>query len=311
MSIQEVDYIWMDGKFVEWDKARVHIMIHCLHYGSGVFEGIRGYGTENNVYVFRLPEHLNRLFDSAKLYFMETKWSKQKLVEAIIELLRRNRIRENCYIRPLIYRGYGVFGLDPTKSPVKVAIIAFPFGKYIQADEGASCCITSWRRIAVDALPPESKACGNYINSVLAKLEAVKNGYDEAIFLDSHGFVSEGSGENLFIVKNGIVYTTPTYSSILIGITRDTIIQLCEEMEIMVVERSMTRTELYCGDEAFFSGTAAEITPIVKIDQRTIGNGKIGPISKKLMTRFEDIVKGQDEKYKEWLTAVYKKSTRA
>ena len=305
MSLQEVEYIWMNGRFVKWNEARVHVMTHCLHYGTGVFEGIRGYGTESNLYIFRLTEHLDRLFDSAKLYFMETTWSRQDLAEATIELLKKNEIRGTCYIRPLIYRGYGVFGLYPIGAPVEVAIIAFPFGKYFEADKGASCCVTSWRRIAPDALPAESKACGNYINSVLAKMEAVKNGFDEAIFLDSHGFVSEGSGENLFVVRDGTVYTPPPYSSILIGITRDTVIELCEEMGLRVVERPITRTELYYSDEAFFTGTAAELTPIVKIDHRTIGNGKIGPISKKLIARFDNLVRAKDDKHKDWLTAVY------
>lgn len=295
----------MDGSFVGWDEANVHVMTHCLHYGTGVFEGIRGYGAESNLYIFRLSEHLDRLFNSAKLYFMEPSWSIRDLSDAVVELLRKNKIRETCYIRPLIYRGYGVFGLNPFGAPVQAAIIAFPFGKYIEAEEGASCCITSWRRIATDALPAESKACGNYINSVLAKIEAVKNGFDEAIFLDSQGFVSEGSGENLFIVKNGSVYTTPPYSSILIGITRDTVIELCEEMDLRVIERSLTRTELYYSDEVFFTGTAAELTPIVKIDHRIIGDGEIGPISRKLMARFDDIVKGKDEKHRDWLTPVY------
>lgn len=305
MSLQEVEYIWMDGKFVKWDEARVHVMTHCLHYGTGVFEGIRGYGAKSNLYVFRLEEHVERLFYSAKLYFMEIKWSKQDLVKATIDLLKKNRIKETCYIRPLAFRGYGVFGLNPFGAPVQVAIIAFPFGKYIEAEGGASCCVTSWRRIATDALPPESKACGNYVNSVLAKMEAVKNGFDEAIFLDSQGFVSEGSGENLFIVKNGVVYTTPNYSSILFGITRDTVIELCKEMGMEVIQRPITRTELYYSDEVFFTGTAAEVTPVVKIDHRSIGNGKIGPISQKIRTRFEKIVRGEDEKHKDWLTAVY------
>ena len=305
MSLQEVDYIWMDGKFVKWNDAKVHVMTHCLHYGTGVFEGIRGYGNKSNLYIFRLKEHLNRLFNSAKLYFMDINWSEENLEEATIELLRKNQIKETCYIRPIAFRGYGVFGLNPFGAPVQVAIVAFPFGKYIEAEEGASCCITSWRRIATDALPAESKACGNYVNSVLAKMEAVKNGFDEAIFLDSLGFVSEGSGENLFIVKNGTICTPPVYASILAGITRDTAIQLSKELGIAVVERPITRTELYCSDEVFFTGTAAEVTPIVKIDHRNIGNGKIGPVSLKLRERFKAIVNGEDKKHKDWLTAVY------
>jgi branched-chain amino acid aminotransferase len=305
MSLQEVEYIWMDGKFVKWNEAKVHVMTHCLHYGTGVFEGIRGYGSEDNLYVFRLEEHLDRLINSAKLYLMDIEWSREDLAKAILELLRKNGIKETCYIRPLAFRGYGVFGLNPFGAPVQVAIITFPFGKYIDAEGGASCCVTSWRRIATDALPPESKACGNYINSVLAKIEAVKNGFDEGIFLDSLGFVSEGSGENIFLVKDGVVYTPPTYSSILIGITRDTAIQLVREMGMTLVERPITRTELYYSDEVFFTGTAAEVTPVVKIDHRIIGNGKIGPVSQELKARFEKIVKAEDAKHKDWLTPVY------
>lgn len=305
MSVQEVDYIWMDGEIVRWDEAKVHVMTHCLHYGSGVFEGIRGYSSGSNLYVFRLVDHINRLFDSAKLYFMDIKWSKQELIDTIVELIKKNKIKETCYIRPLIYRGYGAFGLNALEAPVQTSIIAFPFGKYIEADAGARCCISSWRRISTDALPPESKACGNYINSVLAKVEAVKNGFDEAIFLDNQGFVSEGSGENLFVVKNGVVYTPPNYASILIGITRDSIIQLCKEMNLEIVERPITRTELYYSDEVFFSGTAAEITPVIEIDHYTIGEGDIGKITQQLMKRFNKIVKAMDETHMDWLTAVY------
>jgi branched-chain amino acid aminotransferase len=305
MSVQKVDYIWMDGEIVRWDEAKVHVMTHCLHYGSGVFEGIRGYSSGSNLYVFRLVDHITRLFDSAKLYFMDIKWSRQELIDATVELIKKNKIRETCYIRPLVYRGYGVFGLNALMAPVQTAIVAFPFGKYIEADAGARCCISSWRRISTDALPPESKACGNYINSVLAKVEAVKNGFDEAIFLDNQGFVSEGSGENLFIVKNGVVYTPPNYASILIGITRDSVIQLCKEMNLEIVERPITRTELYYSDEVFFSGTAAEITPVIEIDHYTIGEGNIGKITQQLMKRFNKIVKAMDETHMDWLTAVY------
>jgi branched-chain amino acid aminotransferase len=306
MSVNEVDYIWMDGELYDWKDAKIHVMTHCLHYGTGVFEGIRGYGADSNLFIFRLEDHIKRLFYSAELYFMEVDWSIDELSEAIVNLLRRNNIRENCYIRPLVYRGYGSFGLNSLASPVNVAIIAFPFGKYLDAEKGANCCVTSWRRIANDALPAESKACGNYINSVLAKVEAIKNGFDEAIFLDAHGFVSEGSGENIFIIKDEIIYTPPTYSSILFGITRDTIIQICKEMEIKLIEKPITRTELYYSDEAFFTGTAAEITPIVKIDHHEIGDGKIGEKTSKILKKFTDILYGRDEGHQKWLTAVYK-----
>jgi branched-chain amino acid aminotransferase len=304
MSIQEVDYIWMNGSLVNWSQANVHVLTHVIHYGTGVFEGIRGYWSGKNLFVFRLEEHLDRLFESSNLYFMKPEYTKKELTEATINLLKENKIEDNCYIRPLVYRGYGKIGLNPLSVPVNTAIIAFPFGKYIEA-EAARCCFSSWRRIPSDVLPPESKACGNYINSVLAKVEAVKNGFDEAIFLDHNGYVSEGSGENLFIIKNNVVYTPPVYSSILVGITRDTVMNLCKKMKMTLVERPITRTELINADEAFFSGTAAEITPIVEIDHHKIGEGKIGNVTEHLMKKFKEIVTGELKEYKNWLTPVY------
>jgi branched-chain amino acid aminotransferase len=304
MSIVEVDYIWMDGELVKWREASVHVMTHCLHYGSGVFEGIRGYGADGELYVFRLEDHIDRLFESAGLYFMDIPYSKEELIGGTLDVLRGNEITENCYIRPLVYRGYGSFGLNPEGSPVRTSIIAFPFGKYIEAEEGAKCCISSWRRISPASLPPESKACGNYINSILAKMEAIKNGFDEAIFLDNQGFVSEGSGENLFLVKKDTVYTPPNFASILIGITRDSIIQLLEEMKYEVIKRQITRTELYSADEVFFTGTAAEITPVINIDHHPIETGKVGEVTKNLINRFTKIVTGKEERYKKWLHKV-------
>jgi len=304
MSIKEVDFIWKNGEIVKWDQAKIHILSHVIHYGTGVFEGIRGYWSGDNLYVFRLEEHIDRLFESSELYFMDPGYTKKELSEATVELLRENNIESDCYIRPLVYRGYGKIGLNPLEAPVETAIIGFPFGKYIEA-EGARCCVSSWRRIPTDVLPPESKACGNYINSVLAKVEAVKNGFDEAIFLDHDGYVSEGSGENLFIVKDDVVITPPTYSSILIGITRDTVMRLCYDMEVKVQERPITRTELIHAEEAFFSGTAAEITPIVEVDHHKIGDGDTGEFTKKLMDSFQEIVRGKISNYKDWLTPVY------
>lgn len=304
MSVKEVDYIWMDGEIVDWDEAKVHVMTHCIHYGTGVFEGIRAYKSESNLHVFRLEEHLDRLFESAELYFMEPEWSKEELEEATIELIGRNEIKEDCYIRPLIFRGYGSIGVNPLENPVKASIISFPFGKYIEA-EGAECCTSSWRRIPGDVLPPESKACGNYINSVLAKVEAVKNGFDEAIFLDDKGYVSEGSGENIFLVKDDTLITPPVYSSILVGITRDTVIKLADNMGLDVIERPVTRFELYNCDEAFFCGTAAEITPIIRVDHHTIGDGLIGSVVEELATRFDAIVRGENKDYLKWLTPIY------
>jgi branched-chain amino acid aminotransferase len=304
MAIKEVEYVWMDGNFVKWNEANVHILTHALHYGTGVFEGIRGYAGANNVYIFRLREHMKRLRNSAKVYMMDIPYSQDDLCTATIELLKKNNIRETCYIRPLVYRGFGVIGLNPIKSPVKTAIAAFPFGKYL-GTEGVNCCVSSWRRISSSALPPEAKACGNYINSVLAKLEAIQNGFDEAILLDQYGYVSEGSGENIFIVRDNVIYTPPISSSILEGITRDSVFKIASDLGYRVVERIITRAELYICDEAFFSGTAAEITPIVKIDHRIIGDGKIGPVAEKIRTEFFRIVEGKNEKYRHWLTPVY------
>lgn len=304
MSFQEVEYIWKNGALVGWDKANIHILSHVIHYGTGVFEGIRGYWSGENLHIFRLKEHVNRLFESSKLYFMDSCFTREELVDATVNLLKENRIREDCYIRPLVYRGYRMIGLNPLNTPVDTAIIAFPFGKYIEAD-GAKCCISSWRRIPTDALPPESKACGNYINSVLAKIEAAKNGFDEAILLDHDGYVSEGSGENVFIIKDNVVYTPPVYSSILVGITRDSVMTLCKDMKIRVIERPVTRTELINADEAFFSGTAAEITPIINIDRHEIGEGKIGEVTAKILRRFKEMTRGKLEAYDGWLTPVY------
>lgn len=304
MSIEDVEYIWINGELVKWSQAKIHILSHVIHYGTGVFEGIRGYWSGKNLFIFRLYDHVNRLFESSELYFMKPDFTREEIAEATKDLLKENKIKTNCYIRPLVYRGYGKIGLNPLETPVDTAIIAFPFGKYIEA-EGARCCISSWRRIPTDVLPPESKACGNYINSVLAKTEAVKNGFDEAIFLDHDGYVSEGSGENLFMIKDNIVYTPPVYSSILVGITRDSIIKLCKDMKIEVKERPITRTELINADEAFFSGTAAEITPIVEIDHHKIGEGKIGEIAEKINKNFKEIVKGNIEEYKDWLFPIY------
>ncbi|MBS7609703.1 branched-chain amino acid transaminase [Candidatus Bathyarchaeota archaeon] len=305
LAIQATKFIWMNGRFIEWDEAKVHVLTHALNYGTGVFEGIRGYAGDGNLYVFRLHDHLNRLMRSAKTYFMEIPYKVEDLEKAILELLRRNELRVTCYIRPLAYRSYGFIGLDPSRSEVHVAIAAFPFGKYLDPTKGVSCCISSWRRIAIDALPPDAKACGNYVNSALAKMEALKNGYDEAIFLDSHGYVCEGTGENIFIVRDGIIATPPLSAGILEGITRDSVIKIAGDMGLKVEERIITRNELYVCDEAFFTGTAAEITPIVKIDGRIVGDGSIGPITRRLQEAFFSIVEGRNDRYKHWLTAVY------
>lgn len=303
MSIVEAKFIWMDGKLVEWSEAKVHVMTHALHYGTAVFEGIRGYWSDEKVKVFRLRDHVKRLFYSAKVLYMDIPYSSKEVEEAILETVKANEIRDNCYIRPLVYRGYGVVGLNPLKAPVKVAVTVFPFGKYLEA-KSVRCCTSSWRRISLDSQPPAAKVCGNYVNSCLAKMEAVLNGFDEAIFLDSHGYVCEGTGENLFIVRGGVLLTPPTAAGILEGITRNTIIRLAEDMGFRVEERLIARSELYMCDEAFFTGTAAEITPIASIDHRPVGDGSIGPVTQRLMERYFKVVTGKVEKYRSWITEV-------
>ncbi len=303
MSISEAKYIWMDGALIEWSEAKVHIMTHALHYGTAVFEGIRGYWDKGVLKLFRLKDHITRLFNSAKIFHMNIPYTQAQIEEAIVETVKANSIRDNCYIRPIVYRGYGVIGLNPLKAPVKVAIAAFPFGKYLE-EKGVKCCVSSWRRIAIDSQPPAAKICGNYVNSCLAKIEAVLNGFDEAIFLDSHGYVCEGTGENIFIVKNGVISTPPTVSGILEGITRDTVIRLAEDLGFKIQERLIARSELYTCDEAFFTGTAAEITPIVSIDNRVVGDGSPGPITRKIRDQYFKVVLGNISKYRDWISEV-------
>lgn len=310
MSEERAEYCWLNGRFVKWDDAVVHIKTHALHYGSGVFEGIRGYGTEDgNVLIFRLHEHIDRLFYSAKVYKMKVPYSKDEFCNAIVELVRRNNFHETVYVRPIVFRGYGPLGLNPIRVPVEAAIYVVPFGRYLGPDaleKGVRCMFSSWERISPRALPPEVKACGQYINSILAKLEAVEHGFDEALLLDHRGFVAEGSGENLFAVKNEELITPPLYASILKGITRDTVITLArEELGIRVVERDITRAELYNMDEVFITGTAGEITPVIEIDNIPIGNGKPGPITRKLQRAFSEVTLGKNPKYEHWVTPVY------
>lgn len=304
MKLKEAEFVWMNGKFVKWEEAKVPILTHALHYGTGVFEGIRAYPSDGNLYVFRLRDHMRRLLESAKVYFIETSYTVDELSEAALELLRRNKLRELSYIRPIIFVGYGGIGLNFTGFPVHVAIYALPFGKYFDKPF-VKVKVSTWRRISESATPPLAKASGNYLNSVLAKLEALKDGYDDAILLDQQGYLSEGTGENIFIVKDDILMTPPLSSSILKGITRDTVIQMAKDLSIDVKEKPITRTELYLCDEAFFTGTAAEITPIVEVDKRTIGNGKPGRITLLLKDLYTEIVHAKNEKYLHWLTSVY------
>ncbi|MDI6716006.1 MAG: branched-chain amino acid transaminase [Actinomycetota bacterium] len=304
MPIEKVDKIWLNGEFVDWDKAQVHVLTHALHYGSGVFEGIRAYETPNGTAIFRLTEHIERLAKSSKIYLMPLPYSIEELVEATKELVRINKLK-SCYIRPIVFRGYGEMGLNPLNSPVDVAIAAWSWGTYLGDDglkNGIKAMISSFRRIDPNSLPPAAKATGQYINSILAKLEAIYSNYEEAILLDSRGFVSEGTGENIFVVKNGVIHTPSTASSILEGITRDTVITLARDLGYEVVERDLVRTDLFLADEIFVTGTAAEITPIREVDKREIG--KPGPITLMLQKKFFEVVKGEDDGYAHWLEYV-------
>lgn len=309
MSEEKSDYIWMDGDIVKWNEAKIHVKTHALHYGTGVFEGLRGYAFNDNVHIFRLEDHLNRLYYSAKIYRMSIPYTQQEFARAIKDIIKANNIRENCYIRPIVYRGYGPLGLNPLKSPVNAAIYAIPFKEYLGEgvlEKGISCLVSSWERISPRALPPEAKACGNYLNSVLARLEAVERGYTEAIMLDHRGFISEGTGENIFIVRKGEVYTPPLYASILEGVTRDSILHLFKnELKIDVNITDLTRSELYKADEVFICGTAGEVTPVVKIDSTIIGDGVPGEITRKIQKTYLDAVYGRNKKYFHWLTPVY------
>ncbi|MBO3769731.1 MAG: branched-chain amino acid transaminase [Thermoproteota archaeon] len=306
MPIQEVSKIWFNGKLVNWHDAKVHVLTHGLHYGTGVFEGIRAYETKRGTAVFRLTDHLKRFYRSAKIYFMEIPYSLDELREACKAVVRENGLK-SAYIRPIAFRGYGEMGLYPLNSPVDVVVAAWSWGTYL-GDEGIRNGIrvktSSFRRIDVNTIPAGVKATGQYINSVLAKIEAKIAGYDEAVMLDSRGMVSEGSGENIFMVRNNVIYTPSTASGILEGITRDTVFHIAEDIGVKVVERDLTRIDFYYADEAFMTGTAAEVVPVIEMDNYKIGDGKPGPITRKIQEEFYKIVKGESEKYSHWLEAV-------
>lgn len=303
--INKTEKIWMDGKLVPWDEAKVHVLTHSLHYGLAVFEGIRCYLTEEGPAIFRLDEHVQRLIKSASIFMLEIPYSEEELKRAIIETVKVNGVQE-CYIRPIAYLGYGAMGLYPKGNPVNVAIAVWPWGSYL-GDEGLKngirIKVSSYIRGHVNSFMARAKVSGYYVNSQLAKREAIMNGYDEALLLDADGYVSEGSGENIFIVRRGILKTTPL-TSILEGITRDSIITIARDEGIKVLEERFTRDELYIADEAFFTGTAAEVTPIREVDGRRIGSGRPGEITRKLQNLFFDTVKGKNRKYRHWLTFV-------
>ncbi|MEM3030929.1 MAG: branched-chain amino acid transaminase [Candidatus Micrarchaeia archaeon] len=302
----ETELIWFNGKLVPWKEAKVHVLTHALHYGTGVFEGIRCYETTKGPAVFRLKDHLRRLFNSAKVYLMKLPYSEKELYDATLRLIRANKLK-SCYIRPIAFYGYGEMGLNPLKNPIDVAIAVWPWGTYLGEEglrRGVRCKISSWCRIDSRILPPQAKATANYFNSVLAKLEALQCGYDEALVPNINGLISEGPGENLFIVSRGTLITPPPSSGILYGITRDSVIKIARDTGIPVIERELPREEIFTADEAFFTGTAAEVTPIREVDGRVIGSGGRGPITEKLQSKFFDIVKGKDKKYFAWLDFV-------
>ncbi len=303
----KADKIWMDGELVNWEDAKIHILSHVIHYGSGVFEGIRCYNSKNGSVVFRLKEHIKRLFDSAKIFRMLPDYTPEDIKKAIIDTLKANNLKE-AYIRPLIYRGFGTLGLNPFNAPINVMIAAWDWGTYLGNDaleKGISVKVSSWNRAAPNTFPSMAKITGNYSNSQLIKIDALQDGYDEGIALDSYGFVSEGSGENIFIVRDGVIFTPPTNSSILPGITRHSIFVLARELGITIKQHVLPREALYVSDEVFMTGTAAEITPVTKIDNIKISDGKVGPITKKLQKEFFDIITGKSEDRHNWLTKVY------
>ncbi len=304
--MEQVDLIWHNGELVAWEDAKVHVLTHGLHYGTGVFEGIRAYETPRGTAIFRNREHLERLFKSAELYYMPIPYTLEELRAAMHELIRANELPA-CYIRPIVYRGYGQMGLYPLDCNVEVAIAVWPWGAYLGEEgkrAGVRAKVASWRRIPHDALIPAAKASGQYLNSVLAKIEATKAGYQEAILLDSHGFVCEGTGENIYAVQSGSIVTPPQSAGILDGICRKSILQIAGDLGYPVVERNLTRAELYLADEVFLSGTAAELVPVREIDDHAIGSGEPGPMTREVQRVFDDALHGRDPRYAEWLDVV-------
>lgn len=306
MTLAKTDKIWMDGEFVDWDDAKIHVCSHVIHYGTSVFEGMRCYKTPMGAAAFRLGAHVKRLFNSAKIYRMDIPFSDNQISDAILETIRVNNL-EACYIRPVVYRGYEELGVNPFPNPVNVFVAVWEWGKYLGKDaleQGVDVCTSSWTRISPNTLPALSKCAANYMNSQLIKMEAVINGYVEGIALDSSGYVSEGSGENLFLVENGKLTTPPLGSSVLPGITRDCVIRFAEDLGIEVIEKMIPREALYLADEVFFTGSAAEISPIRSVDKINVGPGKRGPVTEQLQKRFFGVLSGEVEDKYNWLTMV-------
>jgi branched-chain amino acid aminotransferase len=306
MAIPKSEKIWHNGKLINWDDAKLHVMSHVVNYGSSVFEGVRCYKHPNGAGIFRAQEHAERLIHSAKIYRMDVPFSEDEIFQAMVDTVAANGVFP-CYIRPIVLRGYGEAGVNPLGSPVEVYICNYAWGKYLghgSPDEGVDVCVSSWNRMAPNTLPAMAKSGANYMNSQLIKMEAILNGYVEGIALDVNGYVSEGSGENLFLVRKGTVYTAPLGNSVLPGITRASVIELVKELGFPIVEQMIPREMLYIADEVFFTGTAAEITPIRTVDKIVVGNGKTGPITRALHKEFFDIVEGRVRDRHGWFTPV-------
>ncbi|MCL4326025.1 MAG: branched-chain amino acid transaminase [Candidatus Thermoplasmatota archaeon] len=304
--MQESQFIWMNGEMVPWKDAKVHVLTHAMHYATAVFEGIRSYGIDGKAAIFRLDDHIKRLLESAKIYEMAIPYTFSEIKKAIKDTVKINELTD-CYIRPLAYYGYGEMGISPLKNRVDLSIAAWKWGAYLgesAKSNGIRCMVSSWQRVNPLSIPPMAKAVGNYANSVLAKVEAQKTGFDEAIMLNMYGLVTEGTGENLFYVKDGELMTPPTTAGILRGITRDSVIRIANDLNIPFRKNNIAREELYIADELFLTGTAAEITPIVEVDRRIVGNGKIGSITKKIMNKFENIIHMKEINHYEWMEQI-------
>jgi len=303
MPFQTTSKIWHNGNLIPWEQANIHVMSHVIHYGSSVFEGLRCYGQPQGSAVFRLPEHMQRLLDSAKIYRMELPFTLEELCAGVVDVIEANGVAP-CYIRPIALRGYGEIGVSPKGSPIEVYIVNFPWGKYMAGHGGVDVCISSWNRLAPNTMPALAKAGANYMNSQLIRMEAEINGYSEGIALDVNGYLSEGSGENIFLVRDGVLYTTPFANSVLNGVTRRSVLTIARELGIPVVEQALPREMLYICDEAFFSGTAAEVTHLRSVDKILVGDGTMGPITTAIHKEFFAIVNGIKPDRFDWLTAV-------
>ncbi|MBL7974395.1 MAG: branched-chain amino acid transaminase [Candidatus Kapabacteria bacterium] len=305
MPVPRTEFIWMNGEYVKWENAKVHVLSHVLHYGSGWFEGIRCYDTKRGPAIFRLKEHIKRLENSVKIYHAELPYSQKQICDETVELVRKNKLA-SCYIRPLAYRGLGEMGVNPLGCPMELIIAAWEWGRYLgkeALEEGVDVCVSSWNHLTPNTMPSISKASSNYMNSQLVRLEAVRHGYSEGISLDSYGNLSEGSGENVFLVADGTLITPPAGASLLPGITRDTVIQLAHDLKIPVKEQTIPRAMLYVADEVFMTGTAVEMTPVRSVDRLTVGSGKTGPITTKLMKAFFSVIQDGKDPHG-WLTFI-------